>query len=165
MAVVSHVAGLATVKINDGTGPGLQTLGYTRDGVEISEETFWGDIPGDERGGEQGPPVEIQWFGAIARVRCELTKWDDAVATLVRAAIPSNTAGSPYSSSGAGTLVFSGTKYFRLLIASPTEPRNFIVAIPRSNNEINKGTKFSTQVFEFECHADSSGVLWNTAVI
>lgn len=163
MAVTPHVAGLATIKIDDFTGPGLQTLGYTRDGAEMSEETFWGDVPGDERGGEQGPPIDIQYFGAIARVRLELTKWDSAVQALIEAAVPGGTAGSPMVIDP-GTLIFTAGKHFRLLISTPTDPRNFLLAIPRMPRELNKGTKFSTLVTEWECHADpnNGNVLWNT---
>ncbi len=157
--------------LDDFTGPGLRELGYTREGAEISEETFWLDVPGDERGGEAGPPIEVQSMGQVDRVRLEMTKWDDTIMSLIRANVPAGIAGQPYVLPP-GTLVFSNAKFFRLLILGSTistfnsgagEPRNYPCAIPRAPRELNKGSKFSTQVLEFECHLlPGQTALWNT---
>lgn len=181
MAIIVHVNGPAKIQIDDYTGPGLQSLGYTRDGAEIAEETFRTDVPGDERAGEQGPPVEIQYNGEIHRVRLELTKWDDTPMNIIRANVPAGTAGAPYAVAPTGTLLFANNKFFRLLILGSTigsgsgEPRNYPCAIPVGQpREVNKGSRFSTQVVEFECHAypptgslagspnNLANILWNT---
>lgn len=157
MAATVNNAGLASIKIDAGSG--LTLLGYTRNGADVSEDAYMTDVPGDENGGDEGPPIEIQIMGETARVRLELTKWDTTVADLIRARVRAATAGTPPT---AGTMLFSGTKYFRLLVHGVALPQNFPVAIPRAPIEINKGTKFATLVIEFECHKDSNGVLYNS---
>lgn len=175
MAMTSHAAGKALIMIDDYTGPGLQSLGYTREGAETENETFWIDVPGDENGGDQGPPIEIQWLGEIARVRLELTKWDPAVYALVEGDVPAGAPGVPLTILP-GTLLFANTKFFRLLINcgaggtaladQPFEPRNFPCAVPRRPRQLNKGTKYSTAVCEFECYKHpTTGILFNTAIV
>lgn len=165
MSATPHVAGAALVKMDDYTGPGLRTLGYTREGAETENEPFFLDIPGDENGGDAGPPIEIQYLGEIARIRLELTKWDSAIYTLIESNVPTGTAGQPGSVTP-GTLLLSGTKFYRICLAAATEPRNFPCCIPRGARTINKGTKFSTAVIEFECYKHpSTGSLWDASVV
>ncbi len=156
MAAAVQNGGLATIKVD--VGAGLVTLGYTRNGADESEDSFMTDVPGDENGGDEGPPIEIQMMGMIARVRLELTKWDTTVAAAIRARLKSATDGTPPTP---GTMIFSGAKDFRLLIHSVSLPHNFPRAIPRSAIEMNNGTKYATLVIEFECHKDANGVLRN----
>lgn len=158
MAVEVVVCGLAIVKIQVPAGS-LETLGYSRNGVTVSEEAHHLDVPGDENGGDEGPPVDVQILGETARVRLELTKIDTAVADKIRARVAAGTAGTPPT---AGTLMFGGSKAIRLLIHSTTSPINFPRAFPRNAIELNRGTKYSTFVCEFECHKDGSGVLYNS---
>ena len=165
MGIQAHYAGAALIKFDDYTGPGLQSLGYTRDGAEEEHETFWIDVPGDENGGDAGPPVEIQYVGEIARVRLELTKWDSALIASIEANLPGGTAGLPTALTP-GTLLFTNTKFYRILIDGSVEPRNFPCSVPRGGRQLNKGTKFSTYVLEFECYKHpTTGILWNTAVV
>lgn len=158
-----QVAGLATVQVGTWTDGALETLGYTRNGVNTTHEAFWLDVPGDANGGDEGPPIDIQFLGEIVRVRVELTKWDAAVfgrlcerfggAEALDGITP--VAGTPVP---AGSLVFANAGHMNLLISTAnTEAWNaiqFPAAIPRQPIEINRGTKFSTVVCEFECHKD-----------
>jgi len=156
MAVQVQVAGLATIKI-DG-----EILGYTRNGADVTKEGYWLDVPGDQNGGDDGPPVDIQYLGEVARVRLEMTKWEETVADKIRARVKAQAVGQP---ADAGTLMFRDAKYLRLTIDAPNLPRNFPVAIPRMPIEMNRGTKFSTLVCEFECHKNAStGVLFDKTV-
>lgn len=154
MAVQVQVAGLASVKL-DG-----DLIGYTRNGVDVTKEAFWIDVPGDENGGDDGPPVDIQYLGEIARVRLELTKWDEAMADKIRARLKGETAGTIPTP---GTLMAAGSKTYTLTIdcVDTTLVRHFYHAIPRMPIEMNRGTKFSTLVCEFECHKDgTTGLLY-----
>lgn len=159
MATAVQNGGLATIKVDYGSG--LAILGYTRNGADESEDSYMTDVPGDENGGDEGPPIEIQIMGETARVRLELTKWDATVLAAVRSRTKGGTDGTPPT---AGTMLFSGSKDFRLLIHSVNLPHNFPRAIPRATIEINNGTKFATVVVEFECHKDANGVLRNATV-
>ena len=161
MANLVHVAGLALIKISFG-GSGYLELGYTRNGADITREGYFLDVPGDENGGDEGPPIEIQFLGAIARVRLELTKFDMDTAERLSARVAGGQVGVP---SSAGTLLLAnvdGTKSIDVLINTPIFPIHFPVVVARQPIEINKGTKFSTFVCELECHKDqSTGILWD----
>jgi hypothetical protein len=155
-----QTAGVTTVfvKIAADTSAPL-TLGQTRNYAEVTHEAFFLDVPGDANGGDDGPPIEVQYLGEISRVRCELTKWDKTTADVVRRRSKAQTtAGTPGT---AGTLMFGGTNVMRLLLNNANDVRNFNRAIPRMPIEIGRGTKYSTLVCEFECHKDSNGVLYN----
>lgn len=155
MAIAVNVDGPALIKID--AGAGLEDLGYSINGVEIAPEVFMSDVPGDQNGGDEGPPIDIQYFGEIARVTFELSKWDTVVADKLLARLKGGTTGGIGT---AGTLLAAGSATFRLLILPTSRPYNFVQAIPRAAIEINKGTKFSRFRTEMECHA-AAGVLWN----
>ena len=161
MVLAVQVPGPALIKIDANQGSSLESLGYTINGADVDQESFMSDVPGDQNGGDEGPPIDIQYLGEIARVRLELSKWDATVAAKVLAIVPTGTAGAVQT---AGTLLFgTANSYYRLLIVPQTDTtlvRNFIAAIPRHVQSINLGTKFARLQLEFECHA-VSGVLWN----
>lgn len=166
MASTVHVAGVAQIKLDTGASNALEELGFTINGAEIREEIFMENVPGDENGGDAGPPIDVQYFGEIHHVRLELSKWDAAIAAKV---LPVLYGGSAGVLGTAGTLMAGGSKTFRLLINAATEPRNYLKAFLRNQKETNKGTKFSRLVLDFECHANGSvysggGTLYNTTV-
>jgi len=156
MPAAVNVFGPAAISVD--VGSGLTALGYTRQGAEIRDQAFWIDVPGDQYGGDQGPPIDVQYLGEIARIRLELTKWDETVATNLRARLAGDTEGQPGTP---GTLMFGGSKCSRLLINPTTGPWNFPRAFLRDVWEMNKGTKYSTLVLEYEAHKDANGVLYN----
>ena len=146
MPVAIQVAGLASVFV-DGS-----LLGYTRNGVEIVHDAFYLDVPGDENGGDDGPPIDVQLLGEIDRVRCEMTKWDQTVANTVRSRVKTGS-GIAGIVPATGVLMFADLLYFPLLVTPATQlPFNYGYAFPRSAIEENRGTKFATLVVEFECH-------------
>lgn len=159
MAAAVQVPGAALIKIDAQQGAGLESLGYTINGADITHETFWGNVPGDQNGGDEGPPIAIQYFGEIARVRLELSKWDSAVAAKIEARVTDKSAG--VIGTAGDLLDGTGSNHCRLVIASASLPRNFLFAIPRDAIEQNRGSKFARLVLNFECHA-LSGTLWNT---
>lgn len=160
MASTIHVAGPAIIKIAS-ANLALTELGYTINGAEIREEIFMENVPGDESGGDAGPPIDVQYFGEIHHVRIEMSKWTTATLASLLAKMDSGTAGVVNT---VGTLMGQGTKSFRLLIHSTSEPRNYLIAFLRGQVETNKGTKFSRMVLDFECHANatSGGTIYNT---
>ncbi len=158
MAVAILVAGLADIQVFT-AGATAERLGYTRNGAETTKEGFFLDVPGDQLGGDDGPPIDVQYFGEIVRVRCELTKFDNAVADELKSRTLNGTAGAPVA---AGSLMFGAAdKAIRLCIKSAGDPINFLRAFPRFPIEQNRGTKFSTLKIEFECHANAAGVVYN----
>lgn len=157
MATAIQVAGVAIVKVDTGAADALEELGRTRNGADNTFEGFFLDVPGDDHGGDDGHPIDIQYLGEIARVRLELTKWDTTVADKVRPRFKGKPVGRV---SGHGQLLIQDQFYYRLLLDCDQAPINFPCAFPRMPVELNKGTKFSILVVEFECHP-LAGTLWN----
>lgn len=158
MAVQVNVSGALLVKTGTGSASALEDLGYSINGVEIQEDVFTGDVPGDQNGGDQGPPIDIQYFGEVHRISIDLSKYDPAVAAKIQSKYKGGTAGAIGTP---GSLFIGATTYYRLLLTGTNFTRNYLGAIPRQPMAINAGTKFSVQRFVFECHA-IGGVLWNT---
>ncbi len=160
MAETINVAGIVGIKI------ATTLLGYSINGVEIAEEMFYGDVHGDQNGGDEGPPIDIQYFGEVHRITVEMSKYDLSIASAVLAKLAGGAAGTTGTP---GTLMIGGAKYFRLLLhaANAAMIRNYPVAFLRGQPvEINKGTKFSRLRLTFEAHhaaAGGSSLIWNTS--
>ncbi len=147
--VIVNVAGLVTVSVGMGAAA-AQTLGFTQNGITYTEEGFYTDVPGDENGGDEGPPVDVQFMGEIHRIRAELTKYDPSVAAKIAGKVAGAVNGVP---AAAGTLFFAGVLYMRVVVVGANgHVRNYPFAIPRMPIELNVGTRFSRLVIEFEAH-------------
>jgi hypothetical protein len=158
MAIAIIVDGLVTVKITPYSGA-QASLGYTRNGVDITFEGFFLDIMGDENGGDDGPPIDVQYLGEVARIRCELTKWDTAVALDVMQRHITSAAGVPVITPGSGLINQDGG-YLGLELTSANRTYTFPRCFPRNSIELNKGTKFSTFTCEFEAHRFNSATIY-----
>ena len=157
MVATAQTHGVCSVYINYGSG--LSLLGYSRDGVTPTFEAYRLDVPSDRRGGEAGPPVDIQLMGEIARIRIQFTEWDRAVADEVFPRTILGTLGVPITP---GTLLLNASNAYRLVLNSSVDPFNFPMAVPLGVIELNKGTRFAELVTEWEAHySDAAGYLWN----
>ena len=156
MAVQPNYAGAANIKVD--AGAGLEQLGYTENGAEISVQQYTLDVPGDENGGDAGPPIDVQHMGETAEIRLTMTKWETTVADKIAARIAGGTTGTPYAT---GTMMFNESKTYRLLVHTPTTPMNFPRVIFKGAIEINKGTKFSRFIVTATAYKNGSGVLYN----
>lgn len=162
MSRAVQVFGTVYVKTGTGSADALEDVGFSVNGVTITAEAFFEDIKGDENGGDGGPPIEIQYFGEMHRVRIELNKWDSTVVGHLQR-LKGGTAGTP---GAVGTLVFAGSKHFRLLLdnAAHAAPRNYLCAVLRDAQEINIGSRHSVYRLEFTCYKDPiTGVLYNSS--
>lgn len=156
-----NVAGKVRIFVNSGNAGAMESLGYSINGVQIVERPFYTNIPGDENGGDEGPPVDKQYLGELHYLRMELSKWDDTVAGKIRGRLR----GVNAEGSGAftpGSLITCGGYYFRLLLLGANFVRNYLLAVPSEPTEINVGTRWSRPAMEWECQRNSSGVMWNT---
>ena len=162
MAIGVFVPGPADIKVGTGTGGALEELGYTARGADVRLQGYAVDVPGDQNGGEQGPPIEIAHLGNSAIVRIELTKFDKSVLDKLKAGLRDVT---PGAIPGAGTLVFAGARHFQLLIDSVGDPHWFPRAtLAKEPKEYNVGTLYQRAVVEFLCYRDpTSKVLYNTS--
>jgi hypothetical protein len=162
MALAIQVPGAALIKTGTGAASALESLGYSINGVEISQELLSEDVPGDQNGGEGGPPLDIQAYGTIARIRMELSSWDFTVAGKIRSQLNTIANGT---SPVPGSLIFGNSYHYRLLIL-PTvsaDAMNFLQAVPRDPVAINLGTKFARLVIEWIAYPPvGGGALFNT---
>lgn len=140
-------------------------LGYTRDGVTITFNGFFVDVPTDADGGESGPPSDVQFMGMSANIRIEATKFDPAVMAMCRmrisgsgvegvpgapvdAATPSG--GFQAIATGAiGQLMLGGSNAFKLLMNNVYDPYLFLNAFPRDANDKNVASKYTTDHMEW----------------
>lgn len=159
MAMSVVVPGRTLVRVGLANGS-VATLGYSRDRVDVVADPFYQDVPGDQNGGDAGPPIEVLYLGEIARVRCELSKFDPAVAATVSSRVYGATAGTPAAT---GTTMFAGTRCFTLILDNANAPRTFPRAVAKFATSQDRSSKYSTFVCEFECHKNAAGVLYTTA--
>lgn len=160
MAATINVAGLASCNFDTGTSNALELLGYTRNGVEITDNGYFLDVHTDLDGGDDGPPSDSQYLGGTCTIRMEFTKYDDAVRAKIDTRLYGGTSGT---NGAAGTLMIQGAKTFRVCIFTPTTPYNFPICMLRDPIDLNKGTKYSTLVIIATAYRNSStGVVRNS---
>ena len=155
---------LVRIAIPGVSGGALMDLGYSEDGVTPDLNAMWADVHGDENGGNEGPPIEVQWLGEIAVVRMTLTKFDVAVATLVSQRTAAAAGGTAGVLDTPGRMMFTENNAMRLLLKTPQRPLNFTRAFPRGPISANKSVKYQKFICEFECHKDANGVLYNATI-
>ena len=164
MAKTIHVNGEALARTGTGTSNALEDLGVTVDGAEIELRDFTEPVFTDTFGPDV--PFDEQQFLEDALIRLQLVFYDDAVLGKVR----SRASGTDGTIGNAGTLWGGGSKYFRLLIASPTDslPFNFPTARVRNSASHKIGTRRTLWNIEFyavpysgAAGATTGGVLYN----
>lgn len=163
MAITIQVPGLVTVKVDTGSSNTLESLGYTENGIEITRKKFFLPVHGDENGGDAGPPVDQQYMGELDIIRMLFTKWDEAIGLKVRPTLYGGTAGTPGT---AGTLMFQGTKSFRLVLdclSDNAHDLNYPRVIFEEPEEVNHGTKHAKWMLIATAYKNGSGILFNTS--
>lgn len=183
MAEYIQVSGKCDIYIGDsdyeGT-PVLTKLGEQLDDTRIEIQQYFHDVPGDRHGGPQGPPIERQILGKVARCVLNLSRFDPALylQLLQHRAFADN---GEIADAEVGSLVLL-ERAFRLLIKPaknnalaanhPTYPNvdpfiwNFTccnISVPIS---MNQGTKFSALQLVMEAHRapeghNKAGILWD----
>lgn len=148
MAVQVEVAGPVAVQYQ--TSP--VTLGYTRDGVNVTIEPRWIEIMSDDYGGQNGAPADAQLVGATARIQCEFVKYDKA---LVHALTAFAAGGTAFTLAALGTLTRQGSKLAPLVLNGANEDWTFAQAFPKTGQDFNKGTRYSTYNVGFEAWIDA----------
>ena len=171
MTILVNASGPILFKIAIDSGlTTLQNLGYALDQPRVIEQPYWYDVHGDQHGGMNGPPIDVQYLGMVIRVRAELSRFDRDVANIVRKRIRNGTIGS-VPDADIGALAFQSPEFMRVVMSpqhavrgSASETRNYVCCIPREATEQSYGTKFSTFIFEFEAHRyqASSGLVENS---
>ena len=165
MAITIHVAGLAIINIGamttDGSQQGtMNTLGFSMDGVTITERTMTDKVYGDENGGTAGNPIDEQVMGQIDEVDIVFTKWDEAVGANMRA---STRTGTPGTMAAVGTLLRDTQGGWQMKIASTNLNRQYRYVKFTEPKQMNAGTKHSQWRVKAVCEPVTTGdtaVLW-----
>lgn len=166
MATQVHLAGDTKIQVAQpgitlpgGSSGSYVDLGWSRNGVTVSYEDFFLDVPGDEYGGDDGPPIEIQWLGSIARIRCELTKYAKDVLFEIASRVNPTAWGAL---ADPGYLLFTNASITKVQLININDKRVFPNCIIRAAIEYNYATKYTSPIIEFEAHADGSGIVHQT---
>ena len=162
--------GLPAYRTLTGEYTQMLKVGEQMNETSISIQHYLHDVPGDRYGGPQGPPIERQMLGMVARVNFQLSRWSQAV----RRALEKHNVFSNHGVVGeseVGSLLLRD-RSFRVLIEpakSNTIPVgvedeggdyfcfNFPCAMLTSPVEVGQGTKFSMLTFSMEAHRAPDG--------
>jgi hypothetical protein len=114
-----NIPGAVNLRIDGLTGlTGLQDLGWTEDGVEITEREFVIECKTDRYGGVQGPAAEVQSLGMEAEIRLTLTEFNVEYFNILRSRLPGNSVvgANPGRIVTPGTLKFANGGLIRCLL-------------------------------------------------
>lgn len=112
-AVCAQYAGPLQVWTDVGSSNALQFVGWTVNGAEIEEIAYMAPIHSDENGGEAGPPIDYQYFGAQHRITLEFQKYQPAVLASWEARYNPNASSANV---GVGMLLACSNAMFRCLL-------------------------------------------------
>jgi hypothetical protein len=118
-SVKFNVPGAVDVKIEGLNGQvGLKSLGYSVDGIEVSERSIEIECKTDRYGGEQGPPADTQILGREADIRITLTEFNAEFFHMLETRMPGNAlaASAPGQILTPGTLTFANGGLVRCLL-------------------------------------------------
>lgn len=163
MALLVQKTGLVTLKIEFVNGQ-FTDVGQAMDMTDIREIPYLHNVPGDKNGGNQGPPIEVQYLGGTARIRMEMSRWDTTALNLLRA-WSKNIQGN-VQQSDVGTLMLQAHGHRVILDAIDAPlPLSFPCCIVRDPISYGVGTKFSAMLVEFEAHRHPvTGILYDSNV-
>lgn len=160
MAIDFTVPGICAIKLNTGTSGAWEDLGRCQDGVSIREMLYSEEVHGDDRGGPQGPPVDINYLGEAHNVRLQLYRYDPAVLSKVAGRVKT-TAKSEGAVMPPGHLLVDTADAFQLVIDGSGFTRKYERAIPTGAIEIGRvGPHHAVWALEFLCLANDSDVLY-----
>ncbi len=144
-----------------GGATNLSEIGYTKNGVTISQDNYYNPVPCDLFGGQPGPEIDNQALGITANIRLDLTKFDWAVVELIQKLTNDGTLGS-FLLASEGQLMVQEGKAWRVLIKTPVRPYNFPICIVTAFEQ-NKAVLYKNPFITFKAMRDpSTGLLWNT---
>lgn len=125
------------------------TLGINRESIPITLEPKFLDCEADDYGGPDGQPSDKQVMGVQARIKLQLSKYEQANIPTLLTGVKEATAGA--ITHGYGTFMRQGGNLSSLVLAGPAYTYTFPEAYPVGMNEFNEGTRYRVYNLEFEC--------------
>jgi hypothetical protein len=150
--LVYRVFGPALVQVGTGANNALETLGYTENGVTMSETYHLEPIMTDAMGPKM--PAEYQKFGVEYRLSKPLIVWNPTIWDKVQKRMGNtNTAGAL---TAAGALVYTNSLTFRVAVTSADtleDPFYFPFAILRGDANRKLASKHGPLTVSILAHA------------
>lgn len=169
MAQSTFVAGYCQISTDTGSARALQNLGVCINSVSIQERKFYGSVFSDVKGGEEGGPVDQQFFDQMDIITMDFSRFDAAVVEVLRQRMnaQSTTGGGTAGTLGTpGSLLIGGSYQTRLLIVSVGFTRNYPICLFHDPIEFGSGTKYTRPRLVATAYKnESTGVLWNTTAV
>src|SRR4030067_106002 len=135
------------------TAEAADDLGYSMNGVEISEIPRYQDVMNDGFGGAGGVPSDAQFLGAIAQVRCVLNRFTEANVEAL-SQLDSAMGGTDGTLPDIGDFVKQDSLAGVLVLSSPVETRTYTLAFVRQGRAFNSGVPHRQYQLVFECWID-----------
>jgi hypothetical protein len=143
----------------------LLHLGSSVDTTEFRNAPYYNEIYGDQHGGQQGPPIEMQYLGHVVHFTVELVTWDETALELIRERVVQNPTRGLDSAAIIGAMMFKRNA-IRVVAntADQDDVRNFYTCIAREPMSIGYGTKFAAWRIPFTayrtpCYSLAGGVI------
>ena len=125
-SICPFVAGPLQIWVDTGASNALEFLGWTAEGVTITERRLTAPVEADEFGGSKGVPVDYQLFGQQHVITAELAKFQpDVLAKLTRGYNPNVAPGNI----GVGMLLVCSAATFRVLLFGRSFVRNYLQTV------------------------------------
>ena len=150
----------------------LFKLGESENGIQVRKIPVVGDVIGDRYGGQQGRPIERQFFGLGAEFQLAMSRWDKVqVAKLETFGGLLTTPGLvPLATIGALLHRDRGIRFLLYSLRDPTLSLNFPCCTWTSPQEQGRGTKYSVCSMQISAerapegfwHPGSVGYVYNS---
>ena len=156
-----NVAGPVQIWVSTGAANAMELLGWTRGGIEITEQAFIPDLKSDYSGGPEGPPSDFQYLGEMHTISGEMGQYNPAIfaklARRVQASVTNRTK---------GMLIGCSSGYFRALFLATNFVRNYtktFIVDPINYQPIGSPATFPRIGFTgLEDAANTDSSPWNT---
>lgn len=167
MATGIQIAGFSELYLGyPGSQSTLVPLGEQLDDTPVEIQNFHNDIHGDSHGGPQGPVIERQLLGQIARVVFRLTRWDHLVRRVIEQHSIFATHGTIATAEVGAPILLENS--FRLLVRNTRDNEqnsegfdpftyNFPCVMLSTPISAGQGTKHSLLTFTMEAHRTPAG--------
>lgn len=164
--VVPGKVEILTAFPGSGTYSSLFKLGESENGIQVRKTPMLGDVIGDRYGGQQGRPIERQFFGLGAEFQLSMSRWDKVqVAKLETFGGLLSTAGTvPLATIGALIHASRGIRFLLYCIRDPSLSLNFPCCLWSAPQEQGRGTKYSTCSMQISAERAPEGY-WESGAV
>lgn len=148
----------------------LIRLGIATDTLEITPRPFYNDIYSDQYGGQQGPPVDVQYLGETIDINFSLTTWNEVAINLLKRRAINAVRGQVNQNEIGNFVLRSHSLRFLINTADTDDIRNFWCCLARQPVPIGMGTKWaeyriSLTAYRPPCYHPMSGVIEDRSLV